>query len=88
MFGRANRLKRDAFFDGLRSGNALTQPVALFRQRILEAQTGRLPPGVRIRLLVKAWNAHYYGRNLPQLTLAPREGVAVMGGVEIPKPAA
>jgi hypothetical protein len=81
VFAQGGRLKRDAFFDGLLTGNAVSQPVALLRQRILGAPA-RLPSGVRIKLTVKAWNAHQAGRNLKELTLAPRESVAEIAGAK------
>jgi hypothetical protein len=80
LFAMGGRLKRDAFFDGLVSGNALSQPVALYRQRVTAALPSRLSSHVLRRLLVKAWNAHHAGRQIEALTLAPREGVAAIAG--------
>jgi hypothetical protein len=80
VFAKANRLKRDAFFEALRNGNGMTQPVALLRQRL--PGNPRLPAGVRIKLIIKAWNAHHTGRNLAELALAPRESAAPIAGVK------
>lgn len=84
LCARGGRLKRDGFFDGLVTGNALSQPVALFRERVKVAGTQRLSGHVLRRLLVKAWNAHHAGRQLKELVLAPREGVAPIAGAPSP----
>jgi len=82
LLGTATRLKRDAFVEQLFTGNALSQPVALLRQRILTAQDGRLSAGARLKLTVKAWNAFHAGKQLKELTLTPRESMAAIAGVK------
>jgi hypothetical protein len=80
IFAGGGLQQRDSFFDGLRSGNGMSQPVAMLRQRILDAPNGRLAAGIRIKLIVKAWNAHARHRPLPALVLAPRESCAPIHG--------
>lgn len=73
---------RDSFFDGLRSANGMSQPVALLRSRILDGAQGRLASGLRIKLVVKAWNAHANRRNMRTLVLTPRESCAPIHGLQ------
>lgn len=82
VFGGSSTRLRDSFFDGLRNGNAMTQPVAALRKRILESPNGRMKPGVRVKLVVKAWNAHAQRGQLRNLVLAPRESCAPIYGAE------
>lgn len=87
VFGLRSHMARDSFFEGLRNHSVASQPVALLRQRILGAQVGRLSPGVRIKLVVKAWNAHAQRRQLKELVLAPRESCSEIYGVDFAKAA-
>lgn len=94
-FAGVSTTARDEFFAGLipekyaRIGGPRrmdSSPVSLLRNRLTE--TIRVNGGLRLKLIVKAWNAHADRKVLPQLAVAGKEGVAVIRGTESLKTAA
>lgn len=83
VFGRHSAEHRDKFLGELMTPPVATQgssAVALLRGRLLTDP--RPHAGVRIRLIVKAWNHHARRDRIKDLLLTPREGVQPIYGAQ------
>lgn len=91
VFTGAGADKRDSFFAALVPakharlvGRSLSDntPTALLRNRLQANLGGKLSAAARVKLIVKAWNAHARQLPLAELVLTPRENCAPIFGSE------